>query len=66
MEMKGLTILKTTNDIEKSVDGQGRITRGTFVKGGETYSNATLVGNAVYSSDGSYLGLVTEGTWTAA
>ena len=63
--MKGLVILRTSAT-DKSVDGQGGITRGTFTINGTTYTGATLVGDSVFSHDGTYLGLVTEGTWTAA
>ncbi|MBR5767346.1 MAG: hypothetical protein IKX86_01535 [Clostridia bacterium] len=64
--MKGLVILRTSA-ADKSVDGQGGITRGTYIdKNGVTHTGATLVGDSVFSSDGTYLGLVTEGTWTAA
>ena len=64
--MKGLIILRTTAT-DKSVDGQGGITRGTYIdKNGVTHTGATLVGNSVFSSDGTLLGDVSEGTWTAA
>ena len=42
--MKGLVILRTSAT-DKSVDGQGGITRGTFIINGTTYTGATLVGN---------------------
>ena len=54
--MKGLTILRTTVDIEKSVDGKGGITRGTFAVGGKSYENATLVNGIVYDSEGNLVG----------
>ena len=64
--MKGFVILRTSAT-DKSVDGQGGITRGTYIdKNGVTHTGATLVGEAVYSNDGTYLGAVSEGTWTAA
>ena len=63
---KGIMLLNS-NGIEKSVDGQGAIQRGTFVAaGGDIYTNATLVSGTVYASDGSYVGPVSGGTWTAA
>ena len=64
--MKGLVILRTSA-ADKSVDGQGGITRGTYIdKNGVTHTGATLVGNAIYSSDGAYLGSAAEGTFTPA
>ena len=63
--MPGIEIIKTTAS-EKSVDGTGGIQRGTFVKGTETYTSATLVNGAVYDSTGAFVGPVSEGVWTAA
>ena len=63
--MKGLVILRTSA-ADKSVDGQGSITRGTFTINGTTYTGATLVGNTVFSSDGTPLGEVSDGIWEPA
>ena len=55
--MKGLTILRTADSgIEKSVDGKGGITRGTFSVGGKSYENATLVNGIVYDEEGNLVG----------
>ncbi len=63
--MPGIEIMKITAS-EKSVDGTGGIQRGTFIKGTETYANSTLVSGAVYDSTGAFVGLESEGVWTAA
>lgn len=53
--MAGFVIINATAP-EKSVDGSGRIERGTFYVNGTQYDNATCVDGIVYDSDGRLVG----------
>ena len=55
--MKGLVILRTSA-ADKSVDGRGGISRGTYSVNGVSYPNATLVNGIVYDAEGNYVGPV--------